>query len=194
MSESKNAILNRLRRSGAPASPMPDFAALTPATYSDPVEAFVRASREQGCDVAELQPGETPAQAVRRLFPDAKQIASAVAAVPGNLDADKLTPQQLEVTDLAVARGVIGVAENGCVYIPQQVSDRSLLFLCQTLLILLDRRDIVDNMHRAYELVPQHRSPYHFGCFIAGPSKTADIAQVLVMGAQAARACTILLL
>ena len=33
-----------------------------------------------------------------------------------------------------------------------------------------------------------------YGTFISGPSKTADIAQVLVMGAQAARSVTVLLL
>jgi L-lactate dehydrogenase complex protein LldG len=35
---------------------------------------------------------------------------------------------------------------------------------------------------------------YGYGTFISGPSKTADIAQVLVMGAQAARSATILLI
>ena len=35
---------------------------------------------------------------------------------------------------------------------------------------------------------------YGYGTFISGPSKTADIAQVLVMGAQAARTATVLLL
>ena len=35
---------------------------------------------------------------------------------------------------------------------------------------------------------------YGYGSFISGPSKTADIAQVLVMGAQAARSATVLLL
>ena len=35
---------------------------------------------------------------------------------------------------------------------------------------------------------------FGFGTFISGPSKTADIAQVLVMGAQAARTATVLLL
>ena len=38
-------------------------------------------------------------------------------------------------------------------------------------------------MHEAYSTV-QNDS---YGCFISGPSKTADIAQALVMGAQAAR-------
>ena len=46
-----------------------------------------------------------------------------------------------------------------------------------------DRNDIVNNMHEAYERIANPG----YGCFISGPSKTADIAQALVMGAQAAR-------
>ena len=34
---------------------------------------------------------------------------------------------------------------------------------------------------------------YGYGCFISGPSKTADIAQALVMGAQAARGVTVVI-
>ena len=33
---------------------------------------------------------------------------------------------------------------------------------------------------------------YLYGCFISGPSKTADIAQALVTGAQAARDVTVI--
>ena len=36
-------------------------------------------------------------------------------------------------------------------------------------------------------------SEYIYGCFISGPSKTADIAQALVMGAQAARDVIVLI-
>ena len=35
---------------------------------------------------------------------------------------------------------------------------------------------------------------YQFGTFISGPSKTADIEQALVMGAQAARSVTVIVL
>lgn len=53
------------------------------------------------------------------------------------------------------------------------------------------RHDIVSNMHQAYEKVAG--SEYIYGCFISGPSKTADIAQALVMGAQAAREVIVLI-
>jgi L-lactate dehydrogenase complex protein LldG len=46
-------------------------------------------------------------------------------------------------------------------------------------------------MHQAYDNV--EIGDYGYGCFISGPSKTADIAQALVMGAQAARGVTVLI-
>jgi L-lactate dehydrogenase complex protein LldG len=47
-------------------------------------------------------------------------------------------------------------------------------------------------MHEAYRRI--EFNDYGYGTFISGPSKTADIAQVLVMGAQAARSATVLLI
>jgi L-lactate dehydrogenase complex protein LldG len=46
-------------------------------------------------------------------------------------------------------------------------------------------------MHQAYERL-QGRE-YNFGVFIAGPSKTADIEQSLVLGAHGARTMTVFL-
>ena len=46
-------------------------------------------------------------------------------------------------------------------------------------------------MHEAYTRIKTN--DYGYGCFISGPSKTADIAQALVMGAQAARGVTVVL-
>ncbi len=46
-------------------------------------------------------------------------------------------------------------------------------------------------MHEAYKKIAM--PDYGYGTFISGPSKTADIEQALVMGAQAAKAVTILL-
>ena len=47
-------------------------------------------------------------------------------------------------------------------------------------------------MHEAYRLIEMN--DYGYGTFISGPSKTADIAQALVMGAQAARGVTVILI
>ena len=66
-----------------------------------------------------------------------------------------------------------------------------MLFISESLAIIVDRNHIVENMHDAYAQIQM--SDYGYGCFISGPSKTADIAQALVMGAQAARDVTVII-
>ena len=94
-------------------------------------------------------------------------------------------------TDLAIVEGEIGVAENGCVWIPQNVKYKVTYFISEYLVIILDRDKIVNNMHEAYQKL--HLNDKGFGVFISGPSKTADIEQALVVGAHGARGVTVLL-
>ncbi|MBQ3878621.1 MAG: LUD domain-containing protein, partial [Prevotella sp.] len=108
--------------------------------------------------------------------------------------------RDLNGTDVGVVRGSFGVAENACVWIPQQMKEKAVCFISENLVILLKKSEIVNNMHEAYQRLraagnsAAGLSDYGYGTFISGPSKTADIAQVLVMGAQAARSATVLLL
>ena len=109
--------------------------------------------------------------------------------------------RDLNGTDIGIVRGMFGVAENGCVWIPQQMKEKAVCFISENLIILLDKTQIVNNMHEAYARLSKGEgcganqfNEYGYGSFISGPSKTADIAQVLVMGAQAARSATVLLL
>ena len=60
-------------------------------------------------------------------------------------------------------------------------------------LIILNKNNIVDNMHQAYSRDEMSRER-SFGIFISGPSKTADIEQALVFGAHGARKVTVILI
>jgi L-lactate dehydrogenase complex protein LldG len=90
--------------------------------------------------------------------------------------------QQLENLNSVIIRGTIAVAENGSVWVTESnMVNRVLPFICEHLIIIVDKANIVANMHEAYKRITIDEEGY--GVFIAGPSKTADIEQSLVVGA-----------
>ena len=98
----------------------------------------------------------------------------------------------LSAIETTIVESQMGVAENGTVWISDQVcSLRVAPFICQHLIVLLSKQNIVRDMHDAY----QHLSDktFEFGSWIGGPSKTADIEQTLVIGAQGAKQMTVIL-
>lgn len=104
-----------------------------------------------------------------------------------------LKASDLEALDTCYLRAELGVAENGAMWISEkQMANRLLPFICQHLVIVLNSGDLVNNMHEAYRQIDAAANG--FGVFIAGPSKTADIEQNLVIGAHGARSLRVYLL
>lgn len=87
-------------------------------------------------------------------------------------------------TDHFVYKSSLGVAENGALWCSDLEEDRKKLFLCNDLIITVRKSTLVATMHDAYENISFENK--EFGTFIAGPSKTADIEQSLVLGAHGA--------
>ncbi len=201
---SKEDILKKYRANVHEQYDMPDLSDIKAITYPNPLLQFTTMSKNVGGQVVEVEEGRDINDLIRELYPDAKEIASNLPEItiatrnPDNVG----RARDLNGTDVGVVRGMFGVAENGCVWIPQQMKEKAVCFISENLVILLPKSQIVNNMHEAYRRLSE-RDPksgldlfdqYGYGTFISGPSKTADIAQVLVMGAQAARSATILLL
>ncbi|MBG7629483.1 MAG: LUD domain-containing protein [Bacteroidetes bacterium] len=69
---------------------------------------------------------------------------------------------------------------------------RILPFITNYLVIILNIKDVCLHMHQAYKLIAERKR--NFGLFISGPSKTADIEQCLVIGAQGAMSLTVFLI
>ena len=173
---------------------MPDLSDIKAITYPDPLLQFINMTRSVGGNAIEVEPGRDINVLIRELYPDAKEIASNLAEITiATRNPDEVgRARDLNGTDVGVIRGLFGVAENACIWIPQTMKEKAVMFISENLIILLKKTEIVNNMHEAYKRV--EFNDYGYGTFISGPSKTADIAQVLVMGAQAARSATVLLL
>ena len=190
----KDEILSRIRAGVHERYDMPALDDIQGITYPDTLAQFIKMSVAVGGKVIEPAPGEDLNALVRRLFPDAREIASnlpEITIATRNPDTAG-SAQALDGTDVGIIRGEFGVAENGCIWVPQTMKEKAVCFISENLVILLPKNRIVNNMHEAYKQVSFN--DYGYGTFISGPSKTADIAQVLVMGAQASRSVTIVLL
>ena len=121
---------------------------------------------------------------IKSLYPDEKQIASNVDFCSlGNFDANSYDDaHDLKDIDLAVVKGNFAVAENGAIWMKNEENrHRALYFIAQNIVIVIDEKELLNNMHEAYERISFEDSGY--GVFISGPSKTADIEQSLVIGA-----------
>ncbi|MCE9616460.1 MAG: LUD domain-containing protein [Lentisphaerae bacterium] len=188
----KHTILAAIRNARLPDASRPSLEGLgTPS--ADPQAQFATALQAVAGEARDVAGRADLAAAVAARYPAAQTVFSCVADVPGRnftvaADGD---PHAFDQVDLAVVPAVFGVAENGAVWITSaDVPHRAALFLAQHLAVVLPRHDIVHHMHDAYARVVQ--APLtDFGVFIAGPSKTADIEQCLVIGAHGARSLTV---
>lgn len=189
---SKNNILGNIRRHITDRYEMSDID-IEGIQYPDKVAQFIEISKAVGGDAIVLKEGEDINEVIRSLYADAKVIASnlpdiTIATINPDNAAD---PHELNGIDLAIIEGEVGVAENGCVWIPQNVKEKVVYFISEYLVIVLDRKAVVNNMHEAYDRLTFN--DYGFGVFISGPSKTADIEQSLVVGAHGAKGVAVIL-
>lgn len=91
-------------------------------------------------------------------------------------------PHTYDDVELAIIKAHFSVAENGAVWLTEEVMGQRIIpYICQHLAVLVNADNILPTLHEAYEKIGA--GEYGFGGFIGGPSKTADIEQALVLGA-----------
>jgi L-lactate dehydrogenase complex protein LldG len=121
-----------------------------------------------------------------RIFSNIPQL-SAVAEKNSRL---YQVPHTFENVELTILNAQFAVAENGALWLTEEnMGQRILPFICQHLALIVNRENILPDMHSAYAKIGNN--PYGYGAFIAGPSKTADIEQSLVLGAHGPRTLTV---
>lgn len=122
---------------------------------------------------------------------NARVICSFTSELAGNT-APPTEPHAYAEVDVLIVAASFGVAETGAVWLAERATPvRSASFLAEHLVVLLRASDLCDNMHDAYVRLGSDLGRY--GCFVAGPSKTADIEQALVVGAHGPRSLSVLL-
>lgn len=190
---SREQILQAVARSQPTGGSLPALPkALTNATVAGAFSTCVTTIGGQVIRVAGMQAVQ---QHLQTRFPTPNRIIHTLPELKYGefMSARAATGHDLETVDLAVLRGEFGVAENGAIWLNDtQLPHRALPFICQHLALLLDESALVPTLHEAYQRLSD--DPFSYGVFIAGPSRTADIEQSLVIGAHGARSLTVFLL
>jgi L-lactate dehydrogenase complex protein LldG len=180
---SKQTILNDIKLNNCVQEvPLPNISDFG-ITFEDKFKQFEKSLQSVGGE-ALMCKKEQLDEVIKKLYPQAVIFASNTPSCTlSSLELEKVSqPHHLKDVEVAIVQGAFAIAENGAVWVSnEQNLHRALYFIAQNIVIIVNKHDIVNNMHEAFERIDYEE--IDFGVFISGPSKTADIEQSLVIGA-----------
>lgn len=163
--------------------------------FDDVVEKFKEVFKAIGGQLYEVSSNDELLTIIETNFAEARRIISCMPGVPGTEknEINEKDGHDYDDVDLLIMQSRMAVAENGAVWVTDnEIQVRVLPFITQHLVVVVNSKNIVATMHDAYNLIAVEQ--YGFATFIAGPSRTADIEQSLVLGAHGARTMTVFLM
>ncbi|MBF4494809.1 LUD domain-containing protein [Flavobacterium sp. MR2016-29] len=192
---SKSEILKKIKQN------QPDFVTDLPnlnalgSEQFDVLQTYKTVLKNIGGDFVEVASYTEIIDFLKNNYSLEKRIISMIPELSeiANLDWTNDDAHSLENVELTIIKAHFGVAENSALWVTDDLlGQRVSPFIAQYLAIIVDKNNILPTMHQAYEHIANQE--YGFGTFIAGPSKTADIEQSLVLGAHGARGLVVFLL
>jgi L-lactate dehydrogenase complex protein LldG len=191
---SREQILNSIAKSKPVAVPLPDVNNFnTPALPL--IELFTKILTGIGGNVLQVKSLDDVRDYVKQNYTSTARIVTPIQQLADIAPVEKFNsdPHLLESVDLAILQPQFAVAENGAAWVTNvEMGDRALPFIAQHIALIVNKESIIQTMHEAYQRIGL--SNYNYGVFIAGPSKTADIEQSLVLGAHGPKSMTVFIL
>ncbi|KQO21009.1 lactate utilization protein B/C [Flavobacterium sp. Leaf82] len=192
---SKADILNKIKQNQpALITDLPDLNVLG-SEHFDILETYKTVLKNIGGDPVEVADYAEIIQYIKANYNLDKRLITTLPELSeiASLDWTNDDPHSLQNVELTVIKAHFGVAENSALWVTDDIlGQRISPFIAQYLAIIVHKKDIIATMHQAYDRIGNQE--YGFGTFIAGPSKTADIEQSLVLGAHGARGLIVFLL
>jgi len=188
---SRNNILSKIKQNQPELLPLPDLSFLGTEQY-DLILKFTEILEGIGGKVIQVSDFEEIKKFIVSNYPHNARVISTLPEFSKNSDWQNADPHTLKDADFFIIKGQFAIAENGAIWLTEkEMGQRVAPFISQYLAIIIDKSAILPTMHQAYEQIGSE--DYGFGVFLAGPSKTADIEQSLVLGAHGARGLVVFL-
>nr|MBI1230442.1 lactate utilization protein B/C [Cytophagales bacterium] len=190
---SREQILEAIKKYKPAATGLPEHLSYPTLEVDQLIGQFQQSSMLNGGKTIVIKTVEEVSSYLQVHFDKQLQVVSLIPELQGTLDITKiLDPHDLEAVELAVLRGTWAAAENAAIWMPEEnLVHRALPFIAQHLAVVIESKNLVRDMHAIYEKIKVDE--FGYGVFIAGPSKTADIEQSLVIGAHGPRSMTVFL-
>ena len=192
---SKADILNKIKQSQSNLSAeLPDLKVLGSEQF-DVLDMYKTVLRNIGGNPIEATNYDEILAYIKGNYPLEKRIITTIPELSeiAVLDWTNDDPHSLQNVELTIIKAHFGVAENSALWVTDDIlGQRVAPFITQYLAIIVNKNDLIPTMHQAYDRIGNQE--YGFGTFIAGPSKTADIEQSLVLGAHGARGLVVFLM
>ncbi|MFN3405348.1 MAG: lactate utilization protein C [Cytophagaceae bacterium] len=178
----------------------PNFSASLPELndYSEnekgDIQQFKEACIKAGSSLVEVQSIKEISNWFPAVFNDHIRYFSNIPGISSSVNIDEMQSlSELQYLQVAILTGEFAVAENGAVWVSGNTLPlRIIPVIVESLMLVVKKEKIVANMHKAIKKISMNTSSY--GVFIAGPSKTADIEQSLVIGAHGPKRLDIILI
>lgn len=190
----REKILAAVKQNQPPLSALPDISVFK-VHEEDVVKKYSELFAGIGGLLVSAGSLENAKDMIRKDFDQSKRILTNLPALSdvAELSDPDADPHTLEDVELAIIEARLAVAENGAVWLTEDVmGHRVLPYIAQHLAVIVREDSIVSTMHDAYAKIASE--DYGFGGFIGGPSKTADIEQALVLGAHGPLSMTVYLI
>ena len=159
-------------------------------TFADPRQKFEEMFASIGGKIIRINRLAEVESYLQSEFQSSTRVISAIPGIVRSNFSDN--PGSYADVLVCVLEGAWAVAENASIWISDKMMpDRVLPFICEHLILVVNAANVISNMYEAYDVID---SNYEYGTFIAGPSKTADIEQSLVLGAHGPKSLTVFLL
>ena len=191
---SRETILEAVLQHQPPATPLPDISMFKGKT-DDMVQTYMNIFKSIGGSVHLVADLDDVKELIRAEYDRTQTIITTLPEMTdiAELISPSVDPHVYEDVDLAVIHAHFSVAENGAVWLTEEVMGQRIVpYICQHLAVIVQAESIVPTLHEAYELIGA--GDYSYGGFIGGPSKTADIEQALVLGAHGPLSMTVFII
>jgi L-lactate dehydrogenase complex protein LldG len=181
---SREEILNRVRANKPALEPLPEKLSFSVVPAAEQPALFIKSFESAGGVAVRVPDLPSIGVWLAQAFAGPERLINTIPGVGYGLEpaATYASGHVLANLEMAIVAGSLAVAENGAIWVSaDHLPTRVLPFICEHLVLVVYQSQIVGTMHQAYERL-QVAAP-SYGVFIAGPSRTADIEQSLVIGA-----------